>query len=1090
MSQSVQDPLAFNQFSRTVIVNNTGTASANNVEISIPLMANMVFFGGEEFIVNSGDYSPYGQQIWTIDRIEAGQDAVIQLFYFPVQDILMPGYAQVVAMDETDIDSTPNNGTPPIKIEDDEANTVIINIPPLLTLNCPSDFTIVLPTGQETGSVFYDYSATTDCSDTDISYNINGFENGELVGVGTYLIIIGATDNCGRYAECGFFITVINKGLSFDCPEDITFDFTPSTGTSFGPCQDSNILPPFEATTSCPSGNISIALDEFSIFSGSIAIQDFSPNTPCGGSYHITGYGEAMVNFTATDDCGGVSTCTYKVTRNLVPNYVQYIDCPTVIQVMADQGAAGAIVDYEDPTYVIFCNGELDTLSGGFINNPAYFSGNFLPIGEYTVNLTAFCGSTVLDNCSFQIKVLPFSNQTSEINFDCPVDITIALAPFETVGEIVYDFDATTDCPGGEITYQVTGPPNGAVLPFDDYSISITAADNCGRVETCSFVVSLETTDPAPTQVICPDDITVTATDANGAIVTFEDPTVISECGASLNNTFPSESGSLFPIGTTEVNFNYVENGPELFCGGTGQCEFNITVLPPNGSGGGNGGNNGIDLELTMNQNIETPSPFTTFERVLTVVNTGTVTATNIGIDIPLFDGMVYSGGNEASASLGTFVPFNNFWTIASLNAGQTATISLRYFSLQTISSAGYAQVISMDGTDTDSTPNNGTPPSVNEDDEASTANTPGNGGGDSTVILPDLTISNFEIANSIVINQLTDYSFDLNNIGTAIADGDYRIEFYLSSDNTLSPDDTFVGDITTGNTFIGTIANVDAQLLPQFISPGNYNLIVYIDSEQDIEESNEVNNISSYPVTVVNGGNIRPDLNLSAFFEAFDQNQYEVYSITYIIKNQGTLISSNIEVSIPQVAGAVYSGGNEFVATQGDFGIYFDDVWRVGSMSPGEEAELTIKYYKLSPGQNLHYGQVSASSGSDPDSTPGNGVFGIVNEDDEVSIRTNNLQPKIASSDKSRFDVLGVYPNPSSGENLYVEIKTDRVEEREIQIYDALGKLVVVQTESFNTGVNKIKLNADHLPSGYYQILVSDVNMRFMPTRFIIQRM
>ena len=166
--------------------------------------------------------------------------------------------------------------------------------------------------------------------------------------------------------------------------------------------------------------------------------------------------------------------------------------------------------------------------------------------------------------------------------------------------------------------------------------------------------------------------------------------------------------------------------------------------------------------------------------------------------------------------------------------------------------------------------------------------------------------------------------------------------------------------------------------------------------------------------------------------------------------------------------------------------------LWRVEALSPGESAELTITYYKLSANAIQHYAQVKTSTGDDPDSTPGNGQCCIAVEDDEASISTNTIQSKTDNnmSIKSSFTVIDVVPNPSSGEHVVLRLDISETQEKEIYIYDLLGKQVVVQKESLVRGYNEVILRTQDLPSGYYQVLIEDINMRLAPTRFIIDRL
>ncbi|MEZ4955021.1 MAG: CARDB domain-containing protein [Saprospiraceae bacterium] len=130
-----------------------------------------------------------------------------------------------------------------------------------------------------------------------------------------------------------------------------------------------------------------------------------------------------------------------------------------------------------------------------------------------------------------------------------------------------------------------------------------------------------------------------------------------------------------------------------------------------------------IDLELHLAQPNESPAQWTSYATTATLTNNGDAPATGIQVSFAKPAGVVYTGGNEYTASQGSFNPNGNeVWTVSSLAPGQSATLTVNYFLLQNTLPTAYAQVTAANEDDVDSTPNNGTPPSVNEDDEASTA--------------------------------------------------------------------------------------------------------------------------------------------------------------------------------------------------------------------------------------------------------------------------------------------------------------------------------------------------------------------------------
>lgn len=107
--------------------------------------------------------------------------------------------------------------------------------------------------------------------------------------------------------------------------------------------------------------------------------------------------------------------------------------------------------------------------------------------------------------------------------------------------------------------------------------------------------------------------------------------------------------------------------------------------------------------------------------------------------------------------------------------------LTLNYFLLKLEAPTVYAEVTQATGNDADSTPNNGTPPVVNEDDEASTDDSM------SPMEMPDLMVTNLMIDNPVRLLTPTDLSYRIENIGNASAGGPFDIHIYYSMDDELN---------------------------------------------------------------------------------------------------------------------------------------------------------------------------------------------------------------------------------------------------------------------------------------------------------------
>ncbi len=128
----------------------------------------------------------------------------------------------------------------------------------------------------------------------------------------------------------------------------------------------------------------------------------------------------------------------------------------------------------------------------------------------------------------------------------------------------------------------------------------------------------------------------------------------------------------------------------------------------------------GVDLKVTMTGSNEDPPLWNFHSVTITLLNEGDEDATGIVLSAPKAESSVYEGGAEYIASQGSFNTISDqTWDVGTIGAGQSATLTLAYFRISEVTFFQYAQVLSLNETDTDSTPGNGNGTSANEDDEA-----------------------------------------------------------------------------------------------------------------------------------------------------------------------------------------------------------------------------------------------------------------------------------------------------------------------------------------------------------------------------------
>ena len=463
-----------------------------------------------------------------------------------------------------------------------------------ITLNCPSDITISAAIGQNSATVSWDEPiVTTDCNGggsgdgSCTGTPISGFTyKGEHNGSDYYLSDIAAIWTTGQsiaqtnganlviindQAENDFVKSIIGSniihiGVTDQATEGI-FNWVDGTNTDaysnfrgipgaadYGIMYfwngkwavDGNYTKQYLIEKACSSGS-----------GGGLMINQ-TAGFNNGASFPV---GTTPVTYTATDDCGGMKTCTFNVTVEATSSTIS-INCPSNITINAAPGATDAVATWNELVTSSDCTGSVTA-------TPSIANGTAFPIGTTTVTYTAAdnCGSTA--TCQFTVTV---NATNSDISITCPADITINAAPGATEAIATWNEPITaSNCAG-----LVTATPSivsGTAFPIGTTSVTYTAADNCEGTATCQFTVTVNATN-SDISITCPANITINAApEATEAIATWNEPVTASNCAGLVTATPSIVSGTAFPIGTTSVTYTAADD-----CGSTATCQFTVTV--------------------------------------------------------------------------------------------------------------------------------------------------------------------------------------------------------------------------------------------------------------------------------------------------------------------------------------------------------------------------------------------------------------------------------------------------------------------------------------------------------------------------------
>jgi CARDB/Divergent InlB B-repeat domain/Fibronectin type III domain len=116
---------------------------------------------------------------------------------------------------------------------------------------------------------------------------------------------------------------------------------------------------------------------------------------------------------------------------------------------------------------------------------------------------------------------------------------------------------------------------------------------------------------------------------------------------------------------------------------------------------------------------------------------------------------------------------------------------------------------------------------------------------------LPDLVINSVTTPSTLTRNRSYSMSFKVANQGSGTA-GSMQARVYISRNNALSSDDVSVWSRSFGSLAVGgASSNTISGTVPSSLPPGSYYVIMVVDSNKQVTESNESNNTVVRAITV-----------------------------------------------------------------------------------------------------------------------------------------------------------------------------------------------------------------------------------------------
>jgi uncharacterized repeat protein (TIGR01451 family) len=189
----------------------------------------------------------------------------------------------------------------------------------------------------------------------------------------------------------------------------------------------------------------------------------------------------------------------------------------------------------------------------------------------YLFTATDACGNSVSQQATFDVTDTTDPEITCPplpLNLECgnPNNLNLVAAWLSTV-------TSSDDCSATSVANNFIGLPTDLVCNGGgSLTVTFTAVDECGNDTTCEGTITLDDTVP-PVFDLCPADVTLNAGDDCGNTPIFSFPTASDDCDVTVTQTGGPASGTVFPLGTTAVEFTATDA-----CGMTDVCTWNITI--------------------------------------------------------------------------------------------------------------------------------------------------------------------------------------------------------------------------------------------------------------------------------------------------------------------------------------------------------------------------------------------------------------------------------------------------------------------------------------------------------------------------------
>lgn len=402
----------------------------------------------------------------------------------------------------------------------------------------------------------------------------------------------------------------------------------------------------------------------------------------------------------------------------------------------------------------------------------------------------------------------------------------------------------------------------------------------------------------------------------------------------------------------------------------------------------------GADLSIVKRVNTLTPTVNSNVTYTLDLHNAGPNTANNVTVQEILPAGLSFI---SYSASQGTYVSGTGIWTVGTLPADATVSLTITATVTTTGSITNYTQVLTSDQPDPDSTPGDNSTTDDDDDDETiisqpAATNTPTNTPPVATVTPnpnADLSLTK-QVSNSTPkVGENITYTVTVYNAGPADATNVTVYEPLVGGTTFVSSTPSQGSyNVSTGIWTIGTIPANQSRTLQIVVtmnvagSVTNTAQVQHSDQpDPDSTPGNNNPNEDDQQSATTNPAQQGADLSLLKRANNTSPVVGQNVTFTVEVRNAGPQQADNVTVK------DLIPSGTTFVDAQPSQGSYNsgNGIWTIGSLTKDTTATMLLTVRVNSGTQFVNVAEVQSSSQPDPDSTPGNNNPNEDDQDDSV---------------------------------------------------------------------------------------------------------